>query len=123
MTMAVGEIFKKLEKQVELDLHNRAMRTSLDAKTKIYNNLSTPEILFKKKQIAKEILWFFAALCIGFLMGYLFFELFAILLPDIKNEIISIYLHSNMNFIYALSIVCFIGVYVSRLVVWSLNLF
>jgi hypothetical protein len=121
--MAVGEIFKKLEKQVELDLHNRAMRTSLDAKTKIYNNLSTPEILFKKKQIAKEILWFFAALCIGFLMGYLFFELFAILLPDIKNEIISIYLHSNMNFIYALSIVCFIGVYVSRLVVWSLNLF
>ena len=56
-------------------------------KTKIYNNLSTPEILFKKKQIAKEILWFFAALCIGFLMGYLFFELFAIFCQTLKMRL------------------------------------
>lgn len=121
--MAVDEMFRKLEKQAEMDLYNKAMRSSLDAKTKIYNNLSAPEILLKKKQIAKEVLWFFAALFIGFLTGYLLFELFSILLPEIKNEIISIYLQSNMNFIYALSLVCFIGVYISRIVVWSLNLF
>jgi hypothetical protein len=121
--MAVGEMFKQLEKQSEMDLYNRAVRSSLDAQSRIYSNVSSSEILFKKKQIAKEVLWFFAALCIGFLMGYLFFELFAIILPDIKNEIISMYLQSNMNFIYALSFVCFIGVYVSRIVIWALNLF
>lgn len=121
--MVVGEMFKKLEKQVEMDLYSRSMRSSLYAQTKIFDNFSNPQILFKKKQIAKEVIWFFTALCIGFLMGYLFFELFALALPEVKKEIISLYLQSNMNFIYFLSFISFIGVYISRLVVWSLNLF
>ena len=121
--MVVQELFKNIERKSEADLFRKATRLTFEGQSKIYNKFSNPLILYKKKKIAKEVLWFFASIAIGFLMGYLFFELFVIALPVVKNDIILHFLNSNLNFIYFLSFISFIGVYISRLVVWALNLF
>lgn len=121
--MPVGELFKRLERQTEMDLLSKASQIGINAQTNIYSNLSNPELLFKKKKIAKEIIWFFASVAIGFLMGYLFYELCGILLPEVKENIVTHFLQSNLNFIYFLSFISFLGVYITRLIVWALNLF
>ena len=121
--MVVQELFKNIERKSEADLFRKATRLTFEGQSKIYGKFSNPSTLYKKKNIAKEVIWFFVSIAIGFLMGYLFFELFVISLPGIKNDIIFHFLNSNLNFIYFLSIICFVGVYISRLVVWAFNLF
>ncbi|MCD6066909.1 MAG: hypothetical protein K0S33_1735 [Bacteroidetes bacterium] len=121
--MAVGEIFKQLEKQTEQDLLRRANRITYQAQSKFYENLSDSKSLLRKKVIAREVIWFFASVAIGFLMGYLFYEIFTTWFPEIKTPLIKQFLQTNANFLYFLSALSFIGVYICRATVWALSQF
>jgi hypothetical protein len=121
--MAVEEIFKQLERQTERDLLRQATRITHAAHANVYGQLNNSQNLLKKKLIATELVWFFAAVAIGFLTGYLFYEILSVWLPAIKKDLIDFFLHSNANLIYLLSGVSFIGVYVCRLTIWALSLF
>jgi hypothetical protein len=121
--MEVGEIFKQLERQTEQDLLRRANRANYKAQAKFYENISNPKYLLLKKTIASEVIWFFAAVAIGFLMGYLFYEVISMWLLEIKTHLITQFLLSNANLLYFLSALSFIGVYICRLTVWALSLF
>ena len=120
--MAVEEIFKKLERKTEKDLLRQATRNVQKAHSTVFKTVTDPARFLKQKNIAREVLWFFSALAMGFLMGYLFYEIFSTWLPEAKKDLVNQLLQSDSNFIYFLAAVCFVGVYVTRLTIWALNL-
>jgi hypothetical protein len=120
--MAVDEIFKKLERKTERDLLRQATRNVQKAHTSAFSTVTDPVSFLKKKNIAGEVIWFFSALAIGFLMGYLFYEIFSTWLPEAKKNMVTLLLQSDSNFIYFLAAVSFIGVYITRLTIWALSL-
>lgn len=120
--MVVDELFKKLEKKTERDLLNQANRTAFMAQSQAVSKITNPKLQLKKVKMATEVLWFFAALAIGLLLGYLFYELFSIWLPETKNDLIKMLFISKANFIYFLSAVSIVGVYVTRITIWALKL-
>jgi hypothetical protein len=121
--MIVGDLFRKLEKKTEMDLLNQATQTAFRVQNQSLSNITQPKIGFiNYKVIAREVLWFFTALAIGFIIGYLFYELFSIWLVDVKKDLINLLFMNESNFIYFLSAVSFLGVYITRLTVWALKL-
>ena len=120
--MVVDELFKKLEKKTERDLLNQVNQAAYRAQTQSVSNITSPKLLLKKVKIATELLWFFAALAIGFIVGYLFYELFLIWLPETKNDLIKMLFITKANFIYFLSGISIAGVYVTRITIWALKL-
>lgn len=121
--MIVDDFFRKLERKTEMDLLNQANQAAFRAQNQALSSLTNPKAgLLNYGAIAREVLWFFSALIIGFLLGYLFFELFIICLADLKKDLIDLLFLTDSNFIYFLSAICFIGVYICRLTVWALKL-
>lgn len=120
--MAVEEIFRKLERQTERELMQHATRMGYQAQIRMNQKIQNPTVSLNNKKIAREVIWFFAAVAIGFIMGYLFYEVFTTWLPDVKKDLIVLLLQSEANFIYFLSALCFVGVYVCRATMWALSL-
>ena len=121
--MIVDELFRKLERKTESDLLNRTTQTAFGAQNKAISGILSPKKgAFNPVVIAREFLWFFVSVAIGFILGFLFYELFSFLLLDVKNELINLFFMSQSNFIYFLSATCFCGVYIVRLTIWALKL-
>ncbi len=120
--MVVDELFKRLEKKTERDLLNQTTQTVFRAQTQALTSVNNPKTLLKKIKIAGEVLWFFAALAIGFLIGCVFYEIFSIWIPDGKKVLISLLFEKDSNFFYFLSAISVLGVYISRLTIWALKL-
>lgn len=121
--MIVDDFFRKLERKTEMDLLNQANQTAYRAQNQTISSLTKPQLgVLKYKVLAREVLWFFSALAIGFIIGYLFYEIFVICLKDVKKDLINLLFQNDSNFIYFLSAVCFLGVYITRLTIWALKL-
>lgn len=120
--MVVDELFKKLEKKTERDLLNRATQTAFRAQTQAVKGVTNPKNHLKKLKTATEVLWFFASLAIGFLMGCVFYEIFSTWIPDGKKVLISFLFEKDSNFFYFLSGISVLGVYITRLTIWALKL-
>ena len=121
--MIVDDLFRKLERKTESDLLNRTTQTAFGAQNKAISGILSPKKgAFNPVVIAREFLWFFVSVAIGFILGFLFYELFSFLLLDVKNELINLFFMSQSNFIYFLSAICFCGVYIVRLTIWALKL-
>jgi hypothetical protein len=121
--MIVDDLFRKLERKTESDLLNRTTQTAFSAQNKAISGILSPKKgAFNPVVIAREFLWFFVSVAIGFILGFLFYELFSFLLLDVKNELINLFFMSQSNFIYFLSAICFFGVYIVRLTIWALKL-
>jgi hypothetical protein len=119
--MPVEEIFRKLQRKTETDLLRQATRNAFQAHAKAYSGVTNPVSFVRNKKIAREVLWFFASIAIGFLMGFIFYEIFSVWLPDAKKELVDLFLDSDSNLIYFLSFVSVAGVYVTRLTIWALS--
>jgi hypothetical protein len=119
--VVVDELFKRLQKQTEMDLLNQATQSALRSQNKLITSVVNPKLNLKKIRLASEVLWFFAALAIGLIMGYLFYELFLILLPDVKTELVKSFFTTETNFIYFLMAISVVGVYIARLTTWALK--
>jgi hypothetical protein len=121
--MIVDDLFRKLERKTESDLLNRTTQTAFSAQNKAISGILSPKKgAFNPVVIAREFLWFFVSVAIGFILGFLFYELFSFLLLDVKNELINLFFMSQSNFIYFLSAISFCGVYIVRLTIWALKL-
>jgi hypothetical protein len=121
--MIVDDLFRKLERKTEMDLLNQATQTAFKAQNKAIGNVTNPKKgLINFVVLAREFLWFFAALAIGFIIGFLFYELFSFWLMDAKKDLISMLFITESNFLYFLSAICFLGVYIIRLTIWALKL-
>ena len=120
--MAVDKFFKSLERRTERDLYRKAYKATRKSQQDVYNVLSGGVKKEKRKKLAKEILWFFLSIAIGFAVGYTVYELVLSFSKSFTNDLINYLQFSTIELIYLLSLVCFLGVYVARLTIWALNL-
>ena len=120
--MAVDKFFKSLERRTERDLYRKAFKASRKSQKEIYNVLSGGVKKERRKNLAKEILWFFISIAVGFVIGYTVYEVVLSFSRSFTNDLIKYLQFSKIEFIYLLSLVCFFGVYLSRITIWALNL-
>ena len=120
--MAVDKFFKSLERRTERDLYRKAYKATRKSQQDVYNVLSGGVKKEERKKLAKEILWFFVSIAIGFAVGYTVYELVLSFSKSFTNDLINYLQFSTIELIYLLSLVCFLGVYVARLTIWALNL-
>ena len=119
--MAIDKLFRQLERRTERDLYRKTFRLAHKSQQGLYTNLGANLKAAKWKKIAVEVFWFFSSLFIGMILGYLLFELLSILFPFIKESFSTYLGNSDLSLIYFLGLICFVGVYVTRLIIWSLN--
>lgn len=120
--MAVDKFFKSLERRTERDLYRKAFKATRKSQQDIYNVLSGGVKKERRKKLAREILWFFLSIVVGFTIGYTVYELVLSFSTSFTRDLTDYLQFTKIELIYLLSLVCFLGVYVARLTVWALNL-
>ena len=120
--MAVDKFFKSIERRTERDLYRKAFKATRKSQQDIYNVLSGGVKRERRKKLAREILWFFLSIVIGFTIGYTVYELVLSFSTSFTRDLTDYLQFTTIELIYLLSLVCFLGVYVDRLTVWALNL-
>lgn len=76
---------------------------------------------FNKQKFAREVLWFFSSIIIAFILAFLLFYL----ATHFFESFIGLGIQATgtvYNFFYVLLLVCFIGVYIIRIVGWAVSL-
>ena len=120
--MGVDEFFKQIERRTEQDLYRRSMRYAYKSQQSLLNDTGSKLKLIKRKKIAKEVFWFFMSIGLGFLIGYLLFLLLGAVFKEFQKDFIEYLGGKELNLIFLLWGVSFIGVYLVRTVLWALNL-
>ena len=120
--MGVDEFFKQIERRTEQDLYRRSMRYAYKSQQSLLNDTGSKLKLIKRKKIAKEVFWFFMSIGLGFLIGYLLFLLLGGVFKEFQKDFIEYLGGKELNLIFLLWAISFIGVYLVRTVLWALNL-
>jgi len=121
--LRVDRFFKSLERRTERDLYRKAFKATLKSQKDVYESVSGGVKKEKrKKKFALEVLWFFISILIGLVVGYTVYELVKSFSMSFTRDLISFLKFSNIEFIYLLSLISFIGVYMARITIWALKL-
>lgn len=120
--MRVDRFFKSLERRTERDLYRKAFKATLKSQKDVYESVSGGVKKEKRKKFAFEVLWFFISILIGLVVGYTVYELVKSFSMSFTRDLISFLKFSNIEFIYLLSLISFIGVYMARITIWALKL-
>lgn len=120
--MAVDKLFKQMERRTERDLYRKTFTMARKSQKNLVSTIGEGAKASKWKKFAKEVFWFFMSLILGFLIGYMVFEIMGIAAPSWQSNLISYFGGDFWSLIYFLSLICFIGVYITRIFIWALNL-
>ena len=120
--MAVDKFFKSLERRTERDLYRKAFKTTMKSQKDLYSAVSGGVKKEKRKKIAMEVLWFFLSVIIGFVVGYTIYELLYSFSSKLIYNLKAFLNFKTIEMIYLFSLVSFIGVYLTRLTIWTLKL-
>lgn len=120
--MAVDRFFKSLERRTERDLYRKAFKATLKSQQGIYDSISGGVKKERRRKIAIEVLWFFISILISFVIGYTIFELVKSFSRPFTIDLLQFMKFSPIEFIYFLSLVSFVGVYMARITIWAMKL-
>tara|TARA_Y100000385_G_scaffold156426_1_gene162183 strand:- start:164 stop:535 length:372 start_codon:yes stop_codon:yes gene_type:complete len=120
--VAVDRFFKSLERRTERDLYRKAFKATQKSQKDVFAAVSGGVKKEKRKKFALEVLWFFISILLGLVVGYTVYELVKSFSLSFVNEMINFLRFSNIEFIYLLSLVSFLGVYMTRITIWAVKL-
>jgi hypothetical protein len=120
--VAVDKFFRQIERRTEQDLYRKSMRYTYKSQQSLLNDSQSKFKFLKKKKVAKEVFWFFLSLLLGFLIGYLIYLLLGSMFPAFHLDLIELLWGDEINLIYLLATISFLGIYLIRVIFWSLNL-
>ena len=98
------------------------MRYAYKSQQSLLNDTGSKLKLIRRKKIAKEVFWFFMSIGLGFLIGYLLFLLLGAVFKEFQKDFIEYLGGKELNLIFLIWAISFIGVYLVRTVLWALNL-
>ena len=119
--MPADQLFKMLERRTEQDLYRMTFRLAATTKNELVAQLEANRKALLRRQIALEVIWFFASLIIGFVLGYIFNETVIQAFPDFYKTLLGLFDNKPLNILYLLIGLCFVGVYITRLTIWALK--
>lgn len=110
---------KRMERIPQRALYRQTRVIVKGIEKKTMSGLTKSPSRFNKKKLAKEVLWFFASALIAFLLAFLVFYISTHFFSSFVNLGIGV-VGSVYNFFYVLLLVCFLGIYISRIVGWAI---
>lgn len=120
--MAVDDLFRTLERRTEQDLYRLTFRMTASTQNELLQQIEANRKALMRRQIATETLWFFASLLIGFFLGYASHEAMTVLAPGTYKTLLHFFTNKVNHVLYFLCVLCFLGVYITRLTIWALKL-
>ena len=97
------------------------MRYTYKSQQSLLNDSQSKFKFLRKKQVAREVFWLFLSVALGFLIGYLIFLLLELTFPDFQGDLVELLGGNEINLIYLLAFVSFLGIYLIRALLWALN--
>jgi hypothetical protein len=111
----------RLERVPQQALYKQTMSLVRTSEKKLIQQLTLKNQKIKKQVIARELLWFFAAALIGFVFGVLIFYMVGEIFPPLFIQMTED-LGSITTLFFFISLLCFLGVYIARLIFWAVKL-
>lgn len=117
--MRTDQFFRQLERRSERELYYKTSRIVYTSQRQLMNSIKLDKKKLFGRRMAIEVLWFFIALLVGLILGYLLY----LLLENETNvgEMMTPKTNEEFKVLYFSCGICFIGVYVTRLVMWSIQ--
>lgn len=119
--MPADELFKIIERRNEQDLYRMSLRMVTTTQAELMEQLEANRKALLRRQIALEVVWFFASVLIGFLLGYIFTETLLHAFPKYYDSLLVLVERNPVYVFYLLSAINFAGVYVTRITIWALK--
>lgn len=119
--MPADELFKIIERRNEQDLYRMSIRMVTTTQTELMEQLEANRKALLRRQIALEVVWFFASVIIGFLLGYIFTETLIHAFHDYYESLLILVEKNPLYVFYLLSAINFAGVYITRITIWALK--
>jgi|GEM_PF-1997257 len=119
--MSVDNLFRTIERRTEQDLYRMTFRMTASTQAELMKQIEENRKALRWKRVATEVLWFFASAALGLLLGYILNETLLAAAPGLRQKIAVIVKKDDYVF-YLLSLLCFIGVYITRVTIWALKL-
>jgi hypothetical protein len=123
--MSINKQFEReltrMERIPQQALYKQTMSVVQSSEKKLIAQLNLKNTKIKKRVIARELLWFFGAASIGFVFGILIFYIIGEISSSFFMQL-TMDMGSVINLFFFISLICFIGVYIARLVFWAVKL-
>jgi len=118
--MNPDRFFKQMERRTERELYRRSFRAVTESQDSMFKKFENNKREKFKRGVAREVKWFFFAILISPLMAFVFYYLFANLIP---NQMVDLALYFDGIETLFLAIVgfCFLCIYLARIMVWALK--
>ena len=119
--MSVDKMFKKMESRTERDLYRKTFTMARKSQKNLTSSIGKGKKASGWKKFAKEVFWFFMSVVLGFIFGYTLFEIVGVVFPAWQISLIEYFGAGSWNLIYFFSITCFVGIYITRIFIWTLK--
>ncbi|MCF8297668.1 MAG: hypothetical protein K9J13_09020 [Saprospiraceae bacterium] len=74
-----------------------------------------------KQKFARELLWFFATILLSLSLALGIYYIIGQIIPETLYQLV-IDIGSMVKFYYLLSLICFVGIYLVRIIIWAIKL-
>lgn len=111
---------KRMERMPQRALYRQTRSYTRSLEKSIFKKGKTKKSGNTGRKIAIEVLWFFSSAILALLIAFMLFYLFSHFSTRIMN--IGIYATGSIyHFFYFLVILCFVGIYIIRLINWAIK--
>ena len=112
--------FKQMERRTERELYRKSFRAVVDSQDSVFKKFENNKKEKFKQGVAREVKWFFLTLLIAPISAFVFYYLFATLIP---NQIVdlAVYFDGIETLYFVIMGFCFFCIYLARIMVWALK--
>ena len=118
--MNPDRFFKQMELRTERELYRKSFRAVLDSQDSLMKKFQNNKREQRKQGFAREVKWFFLSLLLAPVLAFVFYYLFANIIPDQLIDL-AIYLDGIETLFFVILGFCFLSIYLTRLILWALK--
>lgn len=118
--MNPDRFFKQMELRTERELYRRSFRAVMDSQESLVKKFENNKREKLKQGFAREVKWFFLSLLLSPVMAFIFYYLFANIIPDYVIEL-ALYFDGIETLFFVILGFCFFSIYLTRLILWALK--
>lgn len=118
--MNPDRFFKQMERRTERELYRRSFRAVTESQDSMFKKFENNKREKFKQGVAREVKWFFLSLLLSPVMAFIFYYLFANLIPNQMVDL-ALYFDGIETLFFVIVGFCFLCIYLARIMVWALK--
>ncbi len=118
--MNPDSFFKQMELRTERELYRKSFRAVSDSQDSLFKKFENNKRERVKQGFAREVKWFFLSLLLAPVLAFIFYYLFANIIPNQLIDL-AIYFDGIETLFFVILGFCFFSIYLTRLILWALK--